>query len=135
MVNELCDNCFNGGKASFLDVTSVTLILQSFLKEHPSCDFSSLRDIIKGGQSVNNAVWGILRHWPPDEVERLLRQLQRSGLLAFESERVGISSRITWRVTLILRLLPVLQVAIRFQLTKTFINRSPTSHMVMIAMG
>ena len=100
MVNELCDNCFNGGKASFLDVTSVTLILQSFLKEHPSCDFSSLRDIIKGGQSVNNAVWGILRHWPPDEVERLLRQLRQSGLLVFEPERVGISSRITWRVTL-----------------------------------
>ena len=49
---------------------------------------------------MNNAIWGILRHWPPDEVERLLRQLRRSGLLVFEPERVGISSRITWRVTL-----------------------------------
>ena len=99
-VNELCDNCINGDKATYLDVTSVALMLQSFLKEHQSYDFSSLRDIIKGGQSVDNAVWGILQHWPPDEVERHLRQLRRSGLLAFEPERVGISSKITWKVTL-----------------------------------
>ena len=98
--NVPCDNCRGGEKAPFLDVSTHVRKLLAWFREHKTCEFTLLREFLKGGQKVKHEICGLLRHWPSDEVERLLRMLRQVGILSFDAERIGITSRISWKLSL-----------------------------------